>query len=90
MDLKDFVRDTIIQIMTGVEEAQERWKGDDKHGAINPIWNVHQARNHMQEVCFDVAVSAQASPWRNTVSFTNDRFIITLSGRTHSVRTHRR
>ena len=45
--------------MTGVEEAQAIWKGDDKHGAINPIWNVHHARNHIQEVCFDVAVSAE-------------------------------
>lgn len=56
MELKDFIRDTVMQIMTGVQEAQQVWKGN---GVINPIWDLWSADKHIQEISFDVAVTAQ-------------------------------
>ena len=58
MELKDFIRETLLQIMAGVEEAKNGWKGG---GVINPVLSldVDFTKNQLQEVCFDVAVTAQ-------------------------------
>lgn len=55
MDLKDFVRESITQIMDGVQEAID--ERGSKYGVINPAWNTaHQAIASPVE--FDIAVTA--------------------------------
>jgi hypothetical protein len=72
MDLKEFVSETLISIISGVADAQEKAK---EHGAyVNPgglmrtiknisdnaIWD-NTTNNYAQQVSFDVAVTAEDS-----------------------------
>ncbi len=72
MDLKEFVSETILSIIAGVTDAQEKAQ---EHGAhVNPggltrntkniadnsIWD-NSTNNYAQQVSFDVAVTAEDS-----------------------------
>ena len=73
MDLADFVRTTLEEILKGVHEAQQAaTKSDRKHGIINP-WVMYQAdyapkgkyyattgNTLVQFVDFDVAVTTES------------------------------
>lgn len=63
MELEEFIHSSLIQIMSGIKAAREDWqKKDDKisgDGIICPAWdNSSDHRNRVQEVKFDVAVTA--------------------------------
>lgn len=70
MDLKEFVSETILSVITGVIEAQEKAKELGAHVnpggltrnvsniADNAIWD-NTTNNYAQPVSFDVAVTAE-------------------------------
>jgi len=70
MDLKDFVSETLLSIISGVTDAQEKAKEFGAHvnpGGLtrnisnisdNSIWD-NSTNNYAQPVSFDVAVSAE-------------------------------
>jgi len=70
MDLKEFVSETILSVITGVTEAQEKAKKLGAHVnpggltrnvsniADNAIWD-NTTNNYAQPVSFDVAVTAE-------------------------------
>lgn len=72
MDLKDFVSETLISIIAGVNDAQENAKEINAHvnpGGLtrhtknivdNSIWD-NTTNNYAQIVSFDVAVTAEDS-----------------------------
>lgn len=58
MDVSEFVRESILQIMTGVQEAQKVWNVDGNKGHINPIWrNIENPTANRRDVAFDIAVT---------------------------------
>ena len=72
MDLKEFVSETLLSIIAGVNEAQEKAKDHGAHVnpggltrntkniADNSIWD-NSTNNYAQQVSFDVAVTAEDS-----------------------------
>lgn len=59
MELREFVRTTLIEIMQGVQDAQLYWTSGENKGAINPIFGeISPATTTFQEINFDVAVTA--------------------------------
>ena len=60
MELRDFVRDSLVQLMCGITDAQnELMKSNGASGVVNPIWNDQKnLNNHTQLVNFDIAVTA--------------------------------
>lgn len=72
MDLKEFVSETLISIITGVTEAQE--KANEYGAFVNPaglmrstsnvsnnaVWD-NSTNNYAQSIAFDVAVTAEDS-----------------------------
>ena len=72
MDLKEFVSETMLSIIAGVHEAQEKAKEYNAHVnpggltrstkniADNSIWD-NSTNNYAQQVSFDVAVTAEDS-----------------------------
>lgn len=63
MELEEFIRSSLIQIMGGMTAAREDWqKKKDKisgDGIICPAWGTSDDhKNQVQEVKFDVAVTA--------------------------------
>jgi hypothetical protein len=60
MDVRDFVKETILQVMGGVQDAQQVWRSGDNKGHINPVWG-SPSKEHLQnvrEITFDIAVTA--------------------------------
>jgi hypothetical protein len=60
MELEDFIRSSVLQIMGGIKAAQSEW--DTSHGSgggvINPAWEgPDDFINRVQEVKFDIAVT---------------------------------
>jgi hypothetical protein len=59
MELEEFVKSSLIQIMKGVKSAQTEWKDQMKGGGvINPSWGDADLKSRVQDVKFDVAVTA--------------------------------
>lgn len=64
MELEEFVCNSLLQVMRGMQNAREEW-GQEKSnqisgdGIICPVWeNSKNQKNLVQEVKFDVAVTA--------------------------------
>jgi hypothetical protein len=58
MELQDFIRDTLLELLRGVDEAQKILKNESPKGFINPVWKTtDKLYEHMQEVSFDIAVT---------------------------------
>jgi hypothetical protein len=61
VELEEFIRNSLLQIMKGVKTAQTEWAADGSGGhvsgggVINPSWG---ASGRVQEVKFDIAVTA--------------------------------
>ena len=67
MDLKNFVSDTITQIIEGIADAQIRIKENPSHATINPdpmhyteAGNISQSRR-IRDIEFDVALSVEST-----------------------------
>lgn len=60
MELEEFIRNAILQIMRGIKGAQQEWKlNGSGAGVISPAWGGSDDHvNRVQEVKFDVAVTA--------------------------------
>lgn len=59
MELKDFVKATLLETMNAIHEAQTEWKKTVDKGAINPAWeDTSELYRHVREIEFDVAVTA--------------------------------
>lgn len=70
MDLKEFVSETLVSIVEGVKEAQDRTQGlecfvnpgglmrNTQNVADNQVWD-NRTNNFAQQVVFDVAVTAE-------------------------------
>ncbi len=62
MELKEFVKASILETMAAIHEAQVEWKASVGKGAINPAWEgTDQLYKHVREIEFDVAVTASSS-----------------------------
>ncbi len=60
MKLKDFVSDTLVEIMEGVATAHDRWSNSGQKGHINPVWGGYEeAHKAIKDVTFDVAVTVE-------------------------------
>ena len=61
MDLREFVRDTLVQIQMGVQDAITAHMAEaGSVGVINPVWGADAnaiGAEHVQKVEFDVAVT---------------------------------
>ncbi|MGR4864278.1 hypothetical protein [Caulobacter sp. LARHSG274] len=59
MNVDDFVKESILQIMKGVQDAQDAWRSGENKGHINPVWGGHDgASRNMRDISFDIAVTA--------------------------------
>ena len=60
MELEEFIRSSMLQIMQGIRGAQQEWKTPSSGaGVISPAWDgPDDFVNRVQEVKFDVAVTA--------------------------------
>jgi hypothetical protein len=59
MELKEFVRDTLLEVLQGINEAQLAIEVGKAKGIINPIWkHVDKLYEHIQDINFDIAVTA--------------------------------
>ena len=63
MELGDFIKKSLLEIMKAVKEAQHEWNDEMAGGGvINPSWDgPEDFKNRIQLVSFDVAVTASAS-----------------------------
>jgi hypothetical protein len=62
MELKDFIKETLLSTLQGVHEAQEEFAGRPSKGSINPTWNSEDLwHQHTQNIEFDIAVTATKS-----------------------------
>lgn len=62
MDVRSFVKTTLVQVMGGVADAQREWISSGGKGFINPVWGgLDDLYNHVQVVQFDVAVSVSSN-----------------------------
>jgi hypothetical protein len=58
MDLKDFVKQTLLDVFEAVREAGEE-VSEKRRGAVAPLWGgIEHVSNHEQAIKFDVAVTA--------------------------------
>lgn len=59
MELEEFVKSSLVQIMKGIMSAQKEWATTSSgYGVISPAWDgPDDFRNRTQEVKFDVAVT---------------------------------
>jgi Trypsin-co-occurring domain 2 len=62
VELEDFIRSSVLQIMRAIKSAQEEWSTPASGaGVISPAWDgPDDFKNRVQEVKFDVAVTAGA------------------------------
>lgn len=62
MELKDFIKTTLLETMTAVYEAQTEWQQTIGKGAINPAWeDTTDLHRYGREIEFDVAVTASTN-----------------------------
>ena len=62
MELKDFIKTTLLETMTAIHEAQVEWQANVGKGAINPAWeDTSDLHRYGREIEFDVAVTAATS-----------------------------
>lgn len=61
MNLQDFIRDTIIQVQIGINEARVALEGVP--GVINPVWGdvSRISEENIQNIDFDIAVTVDSS-----------------------------
>ncbi len=60
MELREFIKATLTDIMQGVLDAQAEWTASGQLGVIAPAAHA-VAEKHFREVAFDVAVTAENS-----------------------------
>ncbi|HXC57259.1 MAG TPA: hypothetical protein VNU97_18305 [Rhizomicrobium sp.] len=59
MNLEDFVSDSIVEIVSGIKNAQDRLKTKGIVAAINPVWaHLGLGEKNIQSLEFDVAITA--------------------------------
>lgn len=59
MELREFIKTSLVDIMRGVQDAQTEINGDpDARGAINPAFG--EIKDTMTRVAFDVAVTVSS------------------------------
>lgn len=60
MDLREFIKESLTEILGGIRDAQDAIIPlDGHHGVINPTWNdITDLADHVQVVRFEVAVTA--------------------------------
>jgi hypothetical protein len=60
MELEEFIRTSLLQIMKAIKGATEEWGAEGSgEGVINPAWGgPEDFRNRVREVSFDIAVTA--------------------------------
>jgi hypothetical protein len=58
MELKEFVRSSLLDVMHAVREAQKEWQDSGYKGAINPVWSSID-KESFRDISFDVAVTAE-------------------------------
>lgn len=62
MELKDFITNSVLDVMNAIHDAQRAWAESVDKGAINPVWdNTDRLRDHVQMMEFDIAVTAESS-----------------------------
>jgi hypothetical protein len=57
MDLKQFVKSSLTDVMAAIVEAQQEWLESGRRGAINPVIDRIDEKA-IKEISFDVAVTA--------------------------------
>lgn len=59
MEIKEFIKETLVEIQQGVQEAINECKDSKTNGVINPVWgdasNIN--KSHIEDVKFDIAVT---------------------------------
>jgi hypothetical protein len=61
MELREFVKSTLLDVMGGIKDAQSEWNNTTNgSGAINPVFGTVNV-NDVQHVSFDVAVTAETA-----------------------------
>lgn len=60
MELKEFIKRSVLDVMEATLEAQTEWEArTGNKGFINPAWDgTEHLHEHVQEIDFDVAVTA--------------------------------
>lgn len=58
MELKEFVKNSLLDVMHAVREAQQEWQAVGHKGAINPVWSTVD-KDSFRDINFDVAVTAE-------------------------------
>ena len=59
MELRAFIKSTILDLMSAIHEAQVEWGQGIGKGAINPVWDsTDNLSKHVHNLEFDIAVSA--------------------------------
>lgn len=61
MELKEFVKATLLETMEAIHEAQKEWHTrTGGRGVINPAWGgTEELHKHVQQLEFDVAVTVE-------------------------------
>jgi hypothetical protein len=59
MEIKEFIKETLVEVQQGVQEAINTCKESSTNGVINPVWgNANDVNSsHIKEVKFDIAVT---------------------------------
>jgi hypothetical protein len=60
MELKEFVKNSLLDVMHAVREAQKEWQDSGHAGAVNPVWSSVD-KDSFRDITFDVAVTAEKS-----------------------------
>nr|WP_314529070.1 hypothetical protein [uncultured Brevundimonas sp.] len=62
MELKAFIKASLLETMNAIYEAQTEWRETVGKGAINPAWeDTSDLHRYSREIEFDVAVTAAKS-----------------------------
>ncbi|PHR88489.1 MAG: hypothetical protein COA78_36485 [Blastopirellula sp.] len=61
MDIKDFVRETLVQIAEGVKEANSQLKEKEINAVVMPTPDSWSRKSFTREIKFDVAVIAEST-----------------------------
>ncbi|MCC5907830.1 MAG: hypothetical protein JJU13_16570 [Balneolaceae bacterium] len=59
MEIKEFIKETLVEVQQGVQEAINSCKESNTNGVINPVWGSANDVNstHIKDVKFDIAVT---------------------------------
>ncbi|WP_155931629.1 trypco2 family protein [Methylopila sp. 73B] len=59
MEIKDFIKEAIIQVQQGVREAGDYLRKNDGRGLINPVWTKEKYHEDLiRNIDFDIAITA--------------------------------